>query len=98
MRPEVCGDQRSVRDMPLMSCGTRQFSLLSLPSSCPRHTNAHAQDIQDYKTRVPLIKTIKTEGADWVSKYARGGSARSDSARRMYIAVDALIGHLAANG
>ncbi|PNW86244.1 hypothetical protein CHLRE_02g078507v5 [Chlamydomonas reinhardtii] len=55
-------------------------------------------DIQDYKTRVPLIKTIKTEGADWVSKYARGGSARSDSARRMYIAVDALIGHLAANG
>ncbi|KAG2423923.1 hypothetical protein HYH02_015262 [Chlamydomonas schloesseri] len=55
-------------------------------------------DVQDYKVRVPLIKTIKTEGSDWVSKYARGGSARSDSARRMYIAVDALIGHLAANG
>lgn len=33
-----------------------------------------------------------------MSKYARGGSARSDSARRMYIAVDSLIGHLAANG
>jgi hypothetical protein len=33
-----------------------------------------------------------------VSKYARGGSARAVSARRFYIAVDALGGHLAANG
>ncbi|KXZ44921.1 hypothetical protein GPECTOR_60g698 [Gonium pectorale] len=55
-------------------------------------------DVNDYKVRVPLIKTLRTEGSDWVSKYARGGSARTDSARRMYIAVDALIGHIAANG
>jgi hypothetical protein len=33
-----------------------------------------------------------------VSKYARGGSARKLSARRFYIAVDALQGHLASNG
>ncbi len=58
----------------------------------------HPQDAADYKNRLPLIKTIKTEGSDWVSKYARGGSARTDSARRMYIAVDAVIGHLASNG
>ncbi|GLI59745.1 hypothetical protein VaNZ11_001695 [Volvox africanus] len=55
-------------------------------------------DVNNYQVRVPLIKTLRTEGADWVSKYARGGSARTDSARRMYIAVDALIGHLASNG
>ncbi|PNH07369.1 hypothetical protein TSOC_006244 [Tetrabaena socialis] len=57
-----------------------------------------SSDVNDYKARVPLIKLVKTDGAEWVSKYARGGSARSDSARRMYIAVDALIGHLSANG
>ncbi|GIL88972.1 hypothetical protein Vretimale_16302 [Volvox reticuliferus] len=55
-------------------------------------------DVNNYQVRVPLIKTLRAEGADWVSKYARGGSARTDSARRMYIAVDALIGHLASNG
>ncbi|EFJ51573.1 hypothetical protein VOLCADRAFT_103473 [Volvox carteri f. nagariensis] len=55
-------------------------------------------DVNNYQVRVPLIKTLRTEGSDWVSKYARGGSARTDSARRMYIAVDALIGHLASNG
>ena len=33
-----------------------------------------------------------------MSKYARGGSVRSQSARRMYIAVDALLGHFASNG
>lgn len=55
-------------------------------------------DPQDPKSRVPLIKTLKQEGSEWVSKYARGGSARNQSARTMYIAVDAVIGHLASNG
>ncbi|MEW5297724.1 MAG: hypothetical protein WDW36_000909 [Sanguina aurantia] len=55
-------------------------------------------DAGDFKVRVPLIKVLKAEGLEWVSKYARGGSARKESARRMYIAVDALIGHLASNG
>lgn len=48
--------------------------------------------------RPQLVKKIKAEGQAWVSKYARGGSARKLSARRVYIAVDALQGHLASNG
>ncbi|KAG2482709.1 hypothetical protein HYH03_018366 [Edaphochlamys debaryana] len=55
-------------------------------------------DLEDYKNRVPLIKELKIEAAEWVSKYARGGNVRSDSARRMYIAVDAVVGHLASQG
>lgn len=54
-------------------------------------------DVYD-KSRQPLIKSLKTEGSTWVSKYARGGSARSQSARNMYIAVDAVQGYLASNG
>ncbi len=50
------------------------------------------------KARTPLIKTIKLDGLTWVSKYARGGSARKQSARKMYTAVDAVVGHVAANG
>eukprot|EP00798_Chlamydomonas_sp_ICE-L_P024622 gene24622-10243_t len=50
------------------------------------------------KTRVPLMKKLKAESLDWVAKYARGGSARTDSARRAYIAVDAVIGFTASNG
>lgn len=55
------------------------------------------QDVYD-KSRQPLIKSLKTDGSTWVSKYARGGSARSQSARNMYIAVDAVQGYLASNG
>ncbi|KAJ9519243.1 hypothetical protein QJQ45_017906 [Haematococcus lacustris] len=56
-----------------------------------------ALDVYD-KGRVPLIKSLKSDGTAWVSKYARGGSARTQSARRMYIAVDSVVGHLASNG
>ncbi len=55
------------------------------------------QDVYD-KQRIPLIKSLKSDGFTWVSKYARGGSARTQSARRMYIAVDSVVGHLASNG
>eukprot|EP00879_Flechtneria_rotunda_P031146 GHRR01033999.1.p1 GENE.GHRR01033999.1~~GHRR01033999.1.p1 ORF type:complete len:113 (+),score=28.65 GHRR01033999.1:205-543(+) len=55
------------------------------------------KDVYD-KARQPLIKSLKTDGLAWVSKYARGGSARTQSARNMYIAVDAVQGHLASNG
>lgn len=41
---------------------------------------------------------IKADGRTWVSKYARGGSARKLSARKFYIVVDAVQGHLASNG
>lgn len=56
------------------------------------------QDVNDYKVRLPLIKSVKADSTTWVSKYARGGSARKESSRRMYIAVDSVIGHISANG
>lgn len=43
------------------------------------------------RQRVALVKTVKLDGTAWVSKYARGGSARTQSARRLYIAVDGLV-------
>lgn len=48
--------------------------------------------------RAKVIAQIKKDGSTWVSKYARGGSARKQAARKMYIVVDALQGHFAANG
>jgi hypothetical protein len=45
-----------------------------------------------------VVKVLKKEGQEWVSKYARGGSARKLSARKFYIAVDQVNGHLAFNG
>jgi hypothetical protein len=39
-----------------------------------------------------VIAQIKKDGSAWVSKYARGGSARKQAARKMYIVVDALQG------
>lgn len=50
------------------------------------------------RQRVPLIKSLKEDSNVWVSKYARGGSVRKVSARKMYIAVDAVQGHLASAG
>lgn len=41
---------------------------------------------------------LKKDGLDWVSKYARGGSARKVSARTFYIAIDAIQGHVASSG
>lgn len=70
-----------------------------------KNTLALRAEIQQYasldvfdKTRVPLIKTLKQDCTQWVSKYARGGSARKESARKMYNAVDAITGHIASNG
>jgi hypothetical protein len=54
-------------------------------------------DVYD-KQRQPLIKSLKVDGSTWVSKYARGGSAKTQSARNMYIAVDAVQGYMASNG
>ncbi|KAK9806731.1 hypothetical protein WJX72_000866 [[Myrmecia] bisecta] len=48
--------------------------------------------------RVKVIQLLKKDGAAWASKYARGGSARKLSARRFYISIDALQGHIASNG
>lgn len=49
-------------------------------------------------SRVKVVKELKAEGQKWVSQYARGGSARTASARKFYIAIDAVEGHLATNG
>lgn len=56
-----------------------------------------AADVYD-KARPGLIKALKTDASAWVAKYARGGSARSQSARKMYVAADAVLGYLASNG
>lgn len=56
-----------------------------------------ALDLYDPE-RVAVIKQIKADAPGWVSRYARGGSARTLSARRFYIVVDAISGHLASNG
>jgi hypothetical protein len=50
------------------------------------------------KARPKFIAALKAAGLAWVSKYARGGSVRKQSARAMYNAVDAVVGHLASNG
>lgn len=50
------------------------------------------------KSRVGLIKAIKGDAQAWVQKYARGGSVRKQSARRFYIACDAVLGFMASNG
>ena len=44
------------------------------------------------------IAAIKADGSKWVSKYARGGSARKQSARKFYIVIDSIQGHFASNG
>ena len=44
------------------------------------------------------MQSIKLDGSAWASKYARGGSARKLSARKFYIVVDALQGHITSNG
>lgn len=54
--------------------------------------------LEDIKQRIAVSKALKAEGVTWVSKYARGGSARSESARKLYIAVDGVFGFLASNG
>ena len=68
-------------------------------------TQKLAADIQAYlalasddPARIPAGRALRADGGAWVAKYARGGSARAPSARKFYIAVDAIMGHLAANG
>ncbi|PRW58412.1 photosystem II repair PSB27- chloroplastic [Chlorella sorokiniana] len=48
--------------------------------------------------RLQIIKELKAEMPAWVSKYARGGSARTVSARKLYVVADAISGHFASNG
>lgn len=54
-------------------------------------------DVYD-KKRQGLVKQLKVDSSSWVSKYAPGGSARKLSARKMYIAVDSVMGYIASAG
>lgn len=58
---------------------------------------AHLHFIQP-GSDLQVIKELKAEMPAWVSKYARGGSARTVSARKLYVVVDAISGHFASNG
>ena len=50
------------------------------------------------KRRREATGEITTNGKTWVSKYAPGGSARLQSAQKIYVIVDSLLGHFAQNG
>lgn len=51
-------------------------------------TQTHASKALRCSHPIPqVIAEIKKEGGAWVSKYARGGSARKQAARKMYIVV-----------
>ena len=95
----------------LVELGSKE-ARVSVQAPCrPLHVRAHRrpgrvpptrpvdklQDVYD-KRRVPLIKELKGDAQVWVTKYARGGSVRKQSARRFYIALDAVLGFLASNG
>lgn len=45
-----------------------------------------------------MINNIKTDAKKWISDYARGGSASGQATKRMYVAVDSVLGHVTANG
>lgn len=60
--------------------------------------NAYLElDVFD-KRRREATGEIQTNGKTWVSKYAPGGSARLQSAQKIYVIVDSLLGHFAQNG
>ena len=51
-----------------------------------------------YLTCGACLQLLKSDARLWTSKYARGGSVRKPSARKIYIVVDALQGHLTSTG
>mmetsp|Transcript_27011 Transcript_27011/g.37297 ORF Transcript_27011/g.37297 Transcript_27011/m.37297 type:complete len:225 (-) Transcript_27011:137-811(-) len=50
------------------------------------------------KQRPVLVAELQKEGNYWVSLYAPGGSSKKESGRAFYVALDALLGHIAFNG
>jgi Photosystem II Pbs27 len=50
------------------------------------------------KQRIATLDTVKASGKTWIAAYARGGSAPGQAAKRMYVAVDAVLGHTTTNG
>ncbi|KAG1654271.1 hypothetical protein FOA52_007941 [Chlamydomonas sp. UWO 241] len=60
--------------------------------------NAYCEFPGFTKEKIILVKDLKASSLAWVAKYARGGSARTQSARKLYIAVDSVTGFLVSNG
>jgi len=54
-------------------------------------------DVFDKQRRVATTD-IQTDAKTWTGRYAPGGSARLQSAQRLYVVVDSLLGHFAQNG
>lgn len=69
----------------LQSCGTGRLVLLPHQLTTVLSAGLDScvcQDVYD-KKRQGLIKQLKQDALGWVSKYARGGSVRAQSARQM---------------
>lgn len=50
------------------------------------------------RRRLDALNYIKSDGKKWIAAHAKGGSAPGQAAKRMYVAVDAVLGHVAGNG
>ena len=50
------------------------------------------------KERMESYNYFKVESKKWIGAHAKGGSAPGQAAKRMYVAVDAVAGHIASNG
>jgi hypothetical protein len=50
------------------------------------------------KARMAALSEVKTGGKAWIAAHAKGGSAPGQAAKRMYVAVDAVTGHVNSNG
>ena len=50
------------------------------------------------KERRGATTDVQTNAKAWTAKYAPGGSARMESAQRLYVVVDSLLGYFAQNG
>lgn len=79
-------------------------SLTDLPRA-PLRSEALISEIDAYldldvfdKQRRVATTDIQTDAKTWTGRYAPGGSARLQSAQRLYVVVDSLLGHFAQNG
>lgn len=78
-------------------------SQIRIPMALPQLSGNSNQELVGCMTLTHLtcdtcLQLLKSDARLWTSKYARGGSVRKPSARKIYIVVDALQGHLTSNG
>ena len=80
----------------LSSCVMQTYGLLHASQLASNSTNTCLR--LNLCKSVLFMQLLKTDARNWTSKYARGGNVRKPSARKMYIVVDALQGHITTNG